>query len=808
MHRHRANISEADKSLWERADAVCRAIMAVYGPTPGLMPTMERPEDCCYVKEVFDAYAIVEKAERYYRIDYTMAADGTVTLSDPVEVEEIYKPVAETARLAHDGADPAKAGAPVEISESHGGLLEATSETGSSWRVLLIKAGLSGNGRRYPAEVLQQAAPLFEGVKAYADHPSSDEKRHRPERSIRDVVGWYSNVAWSDEHNGLTADFHLVESADWLRQSLKSSWDKGKPDLLGFSINASGVVKRQPDGTALLEGFESVVSTDVVTTPGAGGRLLGVLESERSSERVMDPEEIKRLIQESLAASTTSLMAAFDARLSAIAKPAAEPIVEAKPADEVTQLRESIAALTRETRKVAISARIDDAKLPAAHAAKLKTRLLEAASRRDVDDAEVDAEIGYLRELIAESAPARPSWGGQPVMESGDDFRDKFSKGIEGFFSGQDVDGVPRFKNLHQMDMRWQTGMGARNYDPTAINGMSLMESLRPATRYWNADSTAILESLTTSSWGEVFADNLYKMMLREYNAVGKYSAWRALISEIESVPSFQTRHFTRTGGYGNIPTVSESGTYLSLTSPADEEITYAIAKRGGLEDLTFEMLQDPTAAGKIRTIPTKMARSAARTLYTFVFNDLLANNPTMDYDSTALFAAGHANTDTSAGLSVSALQTGRQKMRDQAAYGESLEILGDLNTPRYLLVPNELQAIADRICNSNHPQLQMTVTSNQDTSQVLDPNMFRGMLTPIVVDIWSDANDWMLVADPSQVNTIVLGFLNGREEPEMFVQDNPTVGSAFTADKITYKIRHIYGGDVADHRSFYRGQG
>lgn len=806
MHRHRANISEADKSLWERADAVCRAIMAVYGPPQGLMPTAE--EDFCCVKEVFDAYAIVEKAEKYYRIDYTMGADGTVTLADPIEVEEIYKPVAETARPAHDGADPAKAGAPVEISESHGALLEATSETGSSWRVLLIKAGLSGNGRRYPPEVLQQAAPLFEGVKAYADHPSSDEKRHRPERSIRDVVGWYDNVSWSDEHNGLTADFHLVESADWLRQSLKSSWDKGKPDLLGFSINASGVVKRQPDGTALLEGFESVVSTDVVTTPGAGGRLLGVLESERSSERVMDPEEIKRLIQESLAASTTSLMAAFDARLSAIATTAAEPIVEgtaAKVADPATALLESVA---RKLRAAEIKDAIREAKLPDIAAKRVEKRLLEALERRTVEDSEIAAAVEDARELIA-AAPARPSWGGQPVLESGDDFRDKFSKGIQGFFLKQDVDGVPAFRNLHQMDMRWQTGMGARNYDPTAINGMSLLESLKPATRYWHDGTAALLESLTTSSWGEVFADNLYKMMLKEYNAAGKYSAWRLLVSETEDLPSFQTRHWTRTGGYGDLSTVAEAGTYLSLTSPADEEVSYAPAKRGGLEDLTFEMLQDPTAAGKIRTIPTKMARSAARTLYKFVFNTLLADNPTMDYDSVALFhSASHGNTDTSAGLSVGTLQTGRQKMRDQAAYGESNEILGDLNTPRYLLVPNELQAIADRICNSNHPQLQMTVTSSQDTSQLLDPNMFRGMLTPIVVDIWSDANDWMLVADPSQVNTIVLGFLNGREEPEMFVQDNPTVGSAFSSDKIVYKIRHIYGGDVADHRSFYRGQG
>jgi hypothetical protein len=62
------------------------------------------------------------------------------------------------------------------------------------------------------------------------------------------------------------------------------------------------------------------------------------------------------------------------------------------------------------------------------------------------------------------------------------------------------------------------------------------------------------------------------------------------------------------------------------------------------------------------------------------------------------------------------------------------------------------------------------------------------------------------MVADPKEVPTMVMGFLNGNREPEMFVQDQPNVGSVFTADKISYKVRHIYGGVIEDHRSFYRG--
>jgi hypothetical protein len=77
--------------------------------------------------------------------------------------------------------------------------------------------------------------------------------------------------------------------------------------------------------------------------------------------------------------------------------------------------------------------------------------------------------------------------------------------------------------------------------------------------------------------------------------------------------------------------------------------------------------------------------------------------------------------------------------------------------------------------------------------------------IVPIVYDVLTDATDWFAVADPQEVPTMVVGFLNGQQEPDIFVADTPNVGSSFTADKITYKVRFIFGGDILDHRSFYR---
>ncbi len=72
------------------------------------------------------------------------------------------------------------------------------------------------------------------------------------------------------------------------------------------------------------------------------------------------------------------------------------------------------------------------------------------------------------------------------------------------------------------------------------------------------------------------------------------------------------------------------------------------------------------------------------------------------------------------------------------------------------------------------------------------------------VVDYWNDTNNWFSTADKMETPLIELGFYNGTEEPELFIQDLPTQGSLFNNDQIVYKIRHIYGGAVIDYRGFY----
>ena len=144
--------------------------------------------------------------------------------------------------------------------------------------------------------------------------------------------------------------------------------------------------------------------------------------------------------------------------------------------------------------------------------------------------------------------------------------------------------------------------------------------------------------------------------------------------------------------------------------------------------------------------------------------------------------------------------------MRDQTAYGETAAILGMLNLPKFLIVPNELEQVANRIVGGTSPNYTFALSSSPDADGSIDPTFFHGKgIEVLVYDHMTNATDWFTVADPSRVATVVVGFLGGNDQPELLVQDSPTVGSVLTADKITRRVRIIYGFDVLEWRSFYR---
>lgn len=141
--------------------------------------------------------------------------------------------------------------------------------------VVLIQSGMSKNRKLYTASALEKAVPVFEGAKAFADHPTKEDQKSRPERSIRDVAGWYSNVRYQD--GKLVADRHFTRNqagndAWGIAQDVASG--NAPASLAGLSINAAGIgnVKKDGDGDYVeVEDITYAFSVDDVTSPAAGG---------------------------------------------------------------------------------------------------------------------------------------------------------------------------------------------------------------------------------------------------------------------------------------------------------------------------------------------------------------------------------------------------------------------------------------------------------------------------------------------------------------------------------------------------------
>lgn len=149
-------------------------------------------------------------------------------------------------------------------------LSEATVDTAERVirNVTLIKAGMSQNRRFYAESVLQNAATIFEGAKAFDSHAKG-------ERRVGDITGWYANVRY---HEGkLVADryFTRTRAADDVLSVVEDIiGGKAPRNLAGLSINAAGTgkVRKFDDGDALeVESISVASSVDDVVNPAAGG---------------------------------------------------------------------------------------------------------------------------------------------------------------------------------------------------------------------------------------------------------------------------------------------------------------------------------------------------------------------------------------------------------------------------------------------------------------------------------------------------------------------------------------------------------
>lgn len=693
-----------------------------------------------YIIDLYSDKLIYEGDKgKYFEVGYGIV-DGKLSLGEKIEVQK---------KVEYE-----KVQAAVQLTAAVG--KTDSEDYGYKWEVQIVEFGPDKQGSIFwDADALRAAMPFYEGAKVFAlTEAQHQAAKHPYGKSVKDLVGWISDVA--ENEKGLKGYFNILKAAKWLKDSVVDAWDRGNHDLIGLSNDVDSTVGiRMVAGKRMKTPVKiSGVTVDVVYDPAAGGKFLRLAAARKAGQKEAETME--------------KLLAALKAK-----RPEAYKSIEAKvndgtiTEDEVINLLAAVPESTGENTSLKAAQKVlDDARIVACSVTLERelsgsglsdlsqTRLRKQFGNKSFETEALTAAIREEKEYVDKLTASGTVDGAGRVIITKDDF-DNRVKMFDDFFEGK----VHSFKAAY-----------------VNLTGDSLVTGNLKA-------SSRLLASIESGSFAEILGDSIARRMVRDYNAAG-LGDWRK-IADVVPLNDFRTNRRPRMGGYGDLPIVAQGGGYAALASPGDEEATYAAAKRGGTEDITLEAVKNDDV-GAIRRIPLKLARAAARTLHKFVF-DFLATNPAI-YDSVALFHASHGNLG-SAALDATSFAARRQAMLKKAELN-SAEVLGI--PPKYLVVPIDLDKTGyDLIAAPRNADFNPTAPDFTRTLQ----------MELIVVPYWTDANNWYLAADKGDIPTIEIGFLDGREEPELFVQDLPNVGSMFSNDKLTYKLRHIYGGAVTDFR-------
>lgn len=717
----------------------------------------------------FDDFVIVEQDGSLSRYPVAFDLFGAVTLGTPAPVQVVYQTLKENVGSAILGP-----------------LIEEGKEAkpGSKWAVCVVEEGLSANRTEYPAAVLRAASKLYENVPVFWNHRTGSDSampdprdtagviRH-PEAAVLEVSG----------KTAILAEMHTLTTE--ARERLLEAHEAGTPNVYGLSHTAVAETERVrlADGPALrVKAIKAVESVDIVSFPSAGGRVLRLVAGMSSpvpvtqEELVMLEKKLARLkearpdLYAKLGATPTE--DEVDALLLEAMQPAPKGEMKPEPKPDAAG-----GGLSQADRALLHEARVDRVMRgrefgPLTDLA--RDTLIAKVDVKDEDLQKVAEAFVTKAAKIAEGKPAGTGAGG--TVEVNHDEADKMVSALEGFFAQTDINKIARFNSIREAYI--------------AITGDQRVTGLvKEAKGIGRFDR--LTEGLQSANWANVLNNTMNRQLVRDYNAAGgAYSDTGAgWLYTVVPLNDFKTNERVRFGGYGNLSTVAEGNPYPVLTSPTDEKATYAATKKGGTETVTYEMIRNDDV-GAVRRIPQRMAMAARRTLYEFAHN-LYATNPNI-YDGTALFVAGHGGNLVASALAAGTYTAARLIMLKQAEK-DSAKRLGLIL--RHLMIPPDLEETAVNLFRR---------TTENDPKFIMNP----AMPTIHVITHLTDTTDWFACAGVDQVEQIEIGFLDGRQEPELFVADLPTGGSLFAADKIDHKLRHVYNGAVLDYRGFFGAYG
>ena len=641
--------------------------------------------------------------------------------------------------------------------------------------VTVIKAGKSLNRRNYSETVLARDYSVFENCLSYFGHLDPLEQSDPTK-----VCGTIKSVRYDQASKSVKGDLHYDEASKPMIEKAERLKDR-----VGLSISTALDGKYIYGDDPYFEVTQLIktkfTSVDVVVNPAAGGK---VFESAIDMEEIMDPNEIvKGMTIEQLLEARPDMKEHF-ATESEAAKKAAEAEASKKEPLKVineAELRESVVKdLTEKfAREAAVNAVIDGANLPKDVVEHLKSKCVGPEFTVDV----VQKEVDIFKSLAAKASESiqvgRITIGLEP--------QDKRQIAMDCLFGvpPKDKQGIKPFRGIREAYISF-TG-------DVDVTGELARESLY---------STDLVNALGVS---------MNKKLIEDYKA--QDYGWR-LFCTTGSAPDFKTQNRIRIGYLGDISQIAGPGgvdvpTYDELANYTDEQATFAIRQFGNKFTLSRKLIINDDMDTIIK-VTGRLGRAANRTLAKLVFGMLETGNGASIYtvDGLAFFAltatrAGVFSDATgnlgAAALAAEAIQA-RMLIMEQAMEPNSGENIGlQVRPDNTVLITHSSQRwVADGI---NHAAQATGVAAYAALDGYWGQNNERIVASPLL----TTAADWYLAFTKEEIEWMQVNFLQGREEPELFLADNPVVGATFDFDQWTYKLRHEYEALFLDPRGCHK---
>lgn len=302
-------------------------------------------------------------------------------------------------------------------------------------------------------------------------------------------------------------------------------------------------------------------------------------------------------------------------------------------------------------------------------------------------------------------------------------------------------------------------------------------------------------EAGSTSDFPNILGNLMYRSLINWAKA-GVPDVWRQY-SATSDLADFRPQN--RLLGYEaeDLLPVGEEGVYQD-SKLGDAGYTIQLGTYGRQFSIDRHVIINDDL-GYIRDQPRRMGRAASRTLTKFATQTILEGNG-VAFDGNALFSAAHGNNATGGGSVFSAanLQTAITALKNQTVLGVYYTA-----TPRWLLVPPALEWAAKQILNS--AIIVAAAGASPAAGQITtigNANVLAGALGLIVDPFLTVATQYYVLADPSEAPIIDIGFLNGKQTPDLLVE-KPTYTNLAGGDDpyelefdvMHYKVRFDFGG-------------